>query len=253
MTKPDEQPPIDQVHAVGTLGEPSRRKLYDYIASVDTWVGRDEAAEAAGLQRGVAAHHLDRLADEGLLEIDYQRLTGRSGPGAGRPAKVYRRSTTDIGVSLPPRDYEFAGNLLADAIAESQAHGTDVAESVTTSARQAGERLGRTAAERSRSLEGPDREREALVTTLRDHGFEPHRSDDGTIVLHNCPFHLLAQRHTDMICGMNHTLIAAAIDEIGDDSLHALLCPDPETCCVRIRTDSTDDDHSGSGIVTPTS
>ena len=83
------QPPtIDQIAALSVLGEPSRRALYDHIVSAGDWVGRDAAADAAGIQRGVAAHHLDRLAEEGLLDVDYQRLTGRTGPGAGRPAKV---------------------------------------------------------------------------------------------------------------------------------------------------------------------
>ncbi|MGB3031563.1 MAG: transcriptional regulator, partial [Candidatus Microthrix parvicella] len=123
------QPPtIDQIAALSVLGEPSRRALYDYIVLAGDWVGRDAAADAAGIQRGVAAHHLDRLADEGLLDVDYQRLTGRTGPGAGRPAKVYRRSALEFDIALPPRDYELAGRLLADAVVDAQSSGGDISE-----------------------------------------------------------------------------------------------------------------------------
>src|SRR5262245_18074991 len=94
----------EELEAIGALAEPSRRALYDYVVRRREWVSRDEAADAVGLQRGVAAHHLDRLADEGLFEVGFQRRSGRTGPGAGRPAKVYRRARRDFGVTLPRRD-----------------------------------------------------------------------------------------------------------------------------------------------------
>src|SRR4051812_10541530 len=106
---------LDAVAVVGALADPKRRALYDAITEDGGWVSREEAADLLGLERGTAAHHLDRLADDGLLEVDFQRRTGRQGPGAGRPAKLYRRARREVEVSLPPRDYERAGRLLADA------------------------------------------------------------------------------------------------------------------------------------------
>ena len=97
--------------AVTSLGEPTRRALYDYVVSMGDWVGRDQVAAETGLERGTAAHHLDRLVEDGLLEVTFQRLTGRQGPGAGRPAKLYRRSRAEFDVSLPPRDYELAAQM----------------------------------------------------------------------------------------------------------------------------------------------
>ncbi|MCZ7631147.1 MAG: hypothetical protein M5U19_19820 [Microthrixaceae bacterium] len=88
--------------ALRALGEPTRRALYDHVVAVGDWVGRDAAADAVGIERPNAAHHLDRLAADGLLEVDYRRISGRRGPGAGRPAKLYRRALTEIGVTLPP-------------------------------------------------------------------------------------------------------------------------------------------------------
>lgn len=51
-------------------------------------MSRAEAADAVGVARTLAAFHLGKLVDAGLLEVAHRRLTGRSGPGAGRPAKV---------------------------------------------------------------------------------------------------------------------------------------------------------------------
>src|SRR4051812_50170585 len=113
----------DALDSIGALSEPSRRALYDYVVERRDWVSREQAAEALGLQRGIAAHHLDRLADDGLLEIDYRRLNNRRGPGAGRPAKGYRRAESEGGLSLPPRDYELAGRGVANAAGRTQRGG----------------------------------------------------------------------------------------------------------------------------------
>src|SRR3954454_15099535 len=92
-----------QVAAVAALAEPTRRRLYDHVARAAEPVGRDDAAEALGLPRATTAFHLDRLVDDGLLEAVFARRSGRTGPGAGRPAKLYRRSPCSVSVSLPER------------------------------------------------------------------------------------------------------------------------------------------------------
>src|SRR5690349_17159553 len=106
---------VDEVAAVALLDEPPRRAVYDWVSAQHRPVSRDEVAGATGMSRGLAAFHLDRLAAGGLLETEFRRLTGRTGPGAGRPAKLYRRAERDITVSLPDRRYELAAGLLADA------------------------------------------------------------------------------------------------------------------------------------------
>ena len=115
------------------------------------WVARDTAADAVGLERGTAAHHLDRLAADGLLDVDYQRRSGRRGPGAGRPAKLYRRARRDIDVSLPPRAYELAGRLLAEAADTSRVEGIDITSALDAAARAEGRRL---ADETARAIAG---------------------------------------------------------------------------------------------------
>jgi predicted ArsR family transcriptional regulator len=230
---PDDLDDLDALDALGALAEPHRRRLYDFVVSARRWVSREEAADASGLGRSVASHHLDRLADDGLLEIDYRRMNDRRGPGAGRPAKVYRRAATDVAVHLPPRDYELAGRLLAEAADDANRTGTPIDVAVGDAARRAGTAIGASA--RSR-LQGRSRgaARRAVVDELGARGFEPEVVDDDRIVLHNCPFHQLAQAHTDLICGMNLCLFEGLLAQVGAAALRARLEPDPEQCCVQL-------------------
>src|SRR5688572_1811574 len=112
----DKQGPDDPIRAVALLEEPNRRRLYDLIVGRREPIGRDEAASELAISRELAAFHLDRLLGAGLLEAEYRRLGGRTGPGAGRPAKLYRRSSREIAISLPARRYDAAASVMADAL-----------------------------------------------------------------------------------------------------------------------------------------
>src|SRR3954465_4235620 len=92
-----------QVAAVAALAEPTRRRLYEYVVRRPHPVSRDDVAGALGLPRPTAAFHLDRLVADGLLDVHYERRTGRTGPGAGRPAKLYRRGGGGGGAARAPR------------------------------------------------------------------------------------------------------------------------------------------------------
>jgi predicted ArsR family transcriptional regulator len=241
---------LDPLNALGALVEPNRRALYEHVAATGDWVSRDQAADAVGLERGTAAHHLDRLAADGLLDVEFRRLSGRTGPGAGRPAKLYRRSRRELEVSLPHRDYELAGQMLAEAADRSRTEGLDIEAALDDVARAHGERL---ADEVRAELAGADRRptptpassaaassasaarRRAVVDLLDRHGFAPDERD-GTIVLRNCPFHRLAQRHRDLICGMNLCLLGSAVASVDGTDLVARLEPEDELCCVRLHS-----------------
>lgn len=219
--------------AVSALGEPRRRALYDHVVSTGDWVSRDQAAEAVGAERGTAAHHLDRLAADGLLEVEYRRLSGKEGPGAGRPSKLYRRSPLEIEVSLPPRRYTLAAELLAGAVDRSITDGTPVAASLDSQAADEGNRLGDEIVRRveRNGATTVDERRDAVVEVLAEYGFEPF-VEDGVVVLRNCPFHQVAQQYTDLICGMNLSLLDSALERVGDTGLEARLNPGPDRCCV---------------------
>ncbi|MGH9247861.1 MAG: helix-turn-helix transcriptional regulator [Acidimicrobiales bacterium] len=227
----------DELAAISALGDPRRRALYDFIAGTGDWVSRDQAADAVGLERGTAAHHLERLAADGLLDVHYQRLSGRQGPGAGRPAKLYRRARRDFELSLPPRDYELAGQMLAEAADRSRTQGTNIVIALDQVASAEGERLAakiRTRLVASGARRSAASRRQVVVDALQEQGFEPSRRDDGTVVLRNCPFHQLARQHTDLICGMNLCLVAAAVEAVGNTGLDARLEPEDGLCCVKL-------------------
>jgi predicted ArsR family transcriptional regulator len=220
-----------QVSAVAALDEPTRRRLYDHVVREPDPVSRDEAAAALELPRTTAAFHLDRLVDEGLLDVVYARRSGRTGPGAGRPAKLYRRSACDVAVSLPERRYDLAGLLLADAVEEADRSG----ESARAVLARHASALGRTLAEQV--LAGDEQDtRGAVLRVLEGHGYEP-RDIDGSIALANCPFHLLAQEHTALVCGMNLQLLQGLLDRLGSSGLTAHLYPAAGLCCVRLESE----------------
>ena len=222
-----------ELDAVGALAEPTRRALYEYVVAERRWVSRDEAAQALGLRRGITVHHLDRLADDGLLETDHQRRSGRTGPGAGRPAKVYRRAQVEVDVSLPPRRYDLAGRLLTVAADRSRVEGTPIALAIDEAARAEGDRIAEAGLRRLPQDADGDARREVLFDVLRERGFEPDTGDDGVTVLHNCPFHLLSEDHPELICGMNLGLLGAVVDGLGATDLDPRLEPQPGECCVR--------------------
>jgi predicted ArsR family transcriptional regulator len=228
-----------QVSGVGSLAEPTRRALYRYVVAQTGPVSRDQAAEGAGLPRHAAKFHLDKLVEEGLLDTEFRRLSGRRGPGAGRPTKLYRRSSREVSVTLPPRHYDLAGSILAAAVEDAARDGSPVLRAVERAATDAGRRLAAdgvsdradTAAHGGRDRADTADPLDVVSTALAVHGYEP-RIENGALLLANCPFHALAREHTALVCGMNLHLITALLGERGHTELHAMLDPGPDRCCV---------------------
>jgi predicted ArsR family transcriptional regulator len=216
--------PLEPVDALSTLGDVTRRGAYEYVCAQGRPVGRDEVAGALGIGRTLAAYHLDRLARAGLLSVAYARRSGRTGPGAGRPAKLYERSDHEVAVSVPPRDYGVAARLLADAAARDEHGATRLA------LRDAAESLGQELAATAAGASDLDR-------LLRERGYEPYVDDAGVMRLRNCPFHAVAQSHPEVVCDMNLSLLAATLAGLRAD-LQAVLEPGPGRCCVAIKASS---------------
>jgi predicted ArsR family transcriptional regulator len=223
----------ERVSGVASLAEPQRRALYQFVVSRGGAVSKDEAAAAMGVARSVATFHLDRLVADGLLVHEFRRLTGRQGPGAGRPAKLYRRAPGEVSVSLPARHYDLAAGLLAAAVNDATQTGTPVGKALTRVATARGRALG----ERAREDAGKRPSRRALLHAalgvLDEQGYEPHQHGN-EIVLANCPFHALVDEQRDLVCGMNRDLLCGMADAVGDDVLAARLAPSEGSCCVRL-------------------
>jgi predicted ArsR family transcriptional regulator len=212
--------------AAAALDEPTRRQLYDHVVRQAAPVGRDEVAAALGIPRATVAFHLDKLVAGHLLEVTFQRRTGRSGPGAGRPAKLYQRSAHQLTVSIPERHYELAGQLLAAALEDAEERDEPARTALNRRAREYGQELGT-------AIRAHDQGPHALQHALETQGFEP-RTEDGEILLGNCPFHSLATAHTDLVCGMNLDLLDGLLSGLGEQAVRARLRPTPGQCCVRL-------------------
>lgn len=214
---------MEDASPLSALADPIRRRLYGFVAGQDRPVHREEAAATVGISRTLAAYHLDRLTDAGLLATSYARPDGRTGPGAGRPAKHYEPSDKEVSITVPPRTYDVLARLLADALA------ADTTGYVTSALLAAAEQEGRTA-----SIDDSD-----LMTALRNRAYEPVVAATGDIELLNCPFHRVAQSHTQLICNLNHALLRGTLAGHGDDPNRAELAPRPGHCCVVIHPADT--------------
>lgn len=210
----------DQLETVCSLGDPTRRALYEHVARAREPVSRDDAAEAVNVDRSVAAYHLDKLVDEGLLAASFARPEGRGGPGAGRPAKHYERADVEVTASAPPRDYRLIADLLARAL------DAGASSEVAGALHDAAQGLG---AELAEETDGGQ-----LWDLLEAHGYQPYRDSDG-IRLRNCPFHRLARAHTELVCGVNLAMMAGVVDRLETSDVEPTLDPAPGRCCVTFR------------------
>jgi predicted ArsR family transcriptional regulator len=219
-----------QVAGIGALADATRRNLYEYVIAQREPVGREQAAKALDLALHTASFHLDKLVAEGLLEVEYRRLSGRTGPGAGRPSKLYKRAQEEFAISLPPRHYDLVGDILASAVVRVD-EGEDLTQALHDSAHEEGLAASSVVAPGGE----PDSQNSVAdaIKVLRAQGFEPQIEDE-LLVLHNCPFDSLAQKHTDLVCGLNVDFVQGVLDGTGCSGLKACLDPGPGRCCVTL-------------------
>jgi len=226
MSAPDARP--SDIAGVACLDEPVRRRLYDVVTEHGEPMSREQAAAAAGVALHTAKFHLDKLADAGLLEVEFRRLTDRTGPGSGRPSKLYRRADREISVALPSRHYDLLSRILARAIVEAERLG----QSPTTAARKVAYAEGRALGDQRRDA-GPA-STETLVEALADSGYEPH-GGDGEVTLRNCPFHRAASEQTEFVCSVNLDFVTGVCDGLDCADTDPVLDPAAGRCCVVLR------------------
>ena len=220
------------LEALGTLADDHRRRMYLFIRDKGRPVGRDEAAATVGISRKLAAFHLDKLVEKGLLKAHYMRLSEKRGPGAGRPSKVYEPTEYETSVSIPSRSYEFAAKILIEAMRHTGPWNTTVPEA----ARGEGFALGhKVRSDKRLRSPGDKRTLELTHEVLYDRGYEPYRDDQGDVRLRNCPFHELAQQSVEIVCGLNQAFIDGFLKGLGNESVTAVLDPKPGQCCVRLQ------------------
>lgn len=225
-----------QIAGIAALEEPARRALYFHVVDRGGGVSREAAAAAAGVSRALAAFHLDKLVEAGLLVVEFRRLTGKTGPGAGRPAKLYSRAPDQVAVSLPPRSYALVAGLFAEALDRDPGPARRELKRV---ARAFGRQLARATRDSARGrARAGGAGLGALVAALESLGYEPVTRPDGEVRLRNCPFHALTERHKDLVCGANLALLGGLVGERAGakaGKFEAVLDPQPGMCCVALR------------------
>ena len=221
--------------AIALLADPLRRRLYELVRTAGHPVSREQAADGTGISRSLAAFHIDKLVDRGLLTFDYARPEGRTGPGAGRPSKLYQPSNLEVEVSIPERQYDVIGKMLVDSILAEPGE-----EARTAVAGKVASAEGRRIGEQVRASlrmrpPGSERAIAAAAGILRDRGYEPYSAEDGSLRLRSCPFHALARHAPELVCRMNRHFIESILRGIGNQTVEAALEPTPGQCCVVLR------------------
>lgn len=211
----------DRVSAIGCLDDPVRRSVYEAVTRHPDGVDRSTLADELGLARSTAAFHLERLVAEGLIDAFTKRVGLRTGPGSGRPTKLYRRSELETSVSVPDRHYDLAADLMARAIERTAQGGDEIRGALQAVAREAGVEKGRAAG--------------SLTRVLEQNGYEPGDDGDGGFALHNCPFHRLAREHTTTVCALNVGFLTGARDGAGADEYAIAPAIAGAPCCAHIR------------------
>ena len=219
----------DKLTRLASLAEPVRRALYEFVIRQDHKVSRDEAAKGVKISRALAAFHLDRLADDGLLDTTYRRPPGRSGPGAGRPSKLYQRAAEPVEFTTPPQNYGLIARVLTASIGDARAK-----EAADEAARARGLALGRDARRRAGTSAADGVLVRKLTEVLRENGFEPVPKND-ELRLRNCPFDALANDYRNVVCGMNFSMQRGILEGLGADKVDAVFEPTPGACCVAFR------------------
>jgi predicted ArsR family transcriptional regulator len=222
----------DAIKRLCVLDDPARRSCYLAIRTARHPLTRADVAQQVGISVRLAAFHLEKLLSEGFLEAGYEREPAPT--GVGHPAKRYRPAGVELEVSIPPRRYDLATDILAEALGEVGSEGrSDTLDEV---AADYGRQIGR----RTRRRNGETR----LMTALLLVGYDPAAANDH-IVLHNCPFQQAAQTRPDVVCRMNRALLAGIVEGVQARSFDAVLDRAPGRCCVLLSPSSLRPEQRG--------
>lgn len=227
MPKPTFQ---QRIVALAALRDPIRRRLYRYVSERTAAVGRDEVAAELRVSRAMAAFHLDKLEQAGLLRAHYRRLSGRTGRGAGRPSKLYRRSRREFAVTIPERNHELLARWLSEAASE-----TGDSSTVDEAAHDYGWALGGRVRRRIPGRPAPQRLADCIADVVKEIGFEPVGADTGEVWSRNCPFEPLSRQYPDVVCHAAVAMVRGVIGGVGADQVSVDRADRPDHCCLLLR------------------
>ncbi len=209
-----------RLQAVASLGDPIRRTVFELVRDSGEALSRDDCAEQLELPKSTIRAHLDRLVDEHLLLVEFRKVGAKTGPGSGRPTKLYTVAQNEVSASVPPRHYDLAAGVLAAAVQHCIDTGIGIAAALVEVAFEEGRRLGA--------------ESGNIHQLLAATGYSPEPDGAGGTIMANCPFHSLSKAHTNVVCSLNGSLLSGALEGCAD-TCHDL-APDAEIshCCARL-------------------
>lgn len=222
--------------ALATLGDAQRRRIYGFVRAAAGPVTREDTAAAMGISRSLAAFHLDKLLDAGLLSSH----TAQSGDSRrpGRRPKAYQPSDLEVQVNIPTRRHQLLAEILAETVA-----GAPTARRIRPAAlrvaRERGQALGRSVRTSIRGAVGKERGMALAQEALAASGYQPVRTSEGSLRLRNCPFQPIAGQARELVCGLNHSYLSGLVDAIGAPRIEAALAPQTSGCCVELRPAAT--------------
>lgn len=241
----EESPGVSALTAIAALSDPFRRRLYRFIRRAHGPVNREQAAASVGISRKLAAFHLDKLVEVGLLHATHERVGHVR--KVGRTPKVYQPTQAVVRISIPEHQHDLLAEILLDAVVNQRTDET-AQQAALRLATQHGEELGR--AERARLRPGRLGAERALTMTqnvLARYGFEPARDNPTTIRLRNCPFHPLTPKAPELVCAINHAFLTGFLHGLQATTVHAALAPHPPECCVQLHARPITNNPDGTG------
>ena len=207
------------MHRLEAIGDRELRKALLFARAQQQPVTADEVAAAQGIHRNVARSRLERLAEAGLLIASFERRTGRTGPGAGRPAKTYRVAPELTAIEFPKRRYEQLIGLVVDALPE-RARRDRLRELGIAFGRELGREARLRAAKTFRTALG------RVCAALGDLGYHASvaevNGERAVIATATCPLRPLVRVHPELATvdrGMWAALAARALDGINVDQI----------------------------------
>lgn len=200
------------MNRLDSIGAQGLRQALLYVRGSAEPVTADDAAAGLEVHRSVARARLERLAGAGLLVTSFRRRSGRTGPGAGRPAKLYSAAPETRALEFPPRHLpDLVGRLLEEIPTAGREEAL----------RRAGEDFGRDLA-RTAGLQPSRNAEEGLervCAAVRSLGFqaalESYDGDSAVIGTPTCPLRPLVTEQPEAALidrGMWSGLVASGID-----------------------------------------
>lgn len=183
--------------AESALSQPTRARLFALLGELGRAAGTAELAAQLNLHPNGVRRHLERLAEEGLVERRRQRQE------RGRPRDVWRIAPGAHPGGRSPRAYADLARWLARA--------TGSGHRGLRGIEAAGREIGRELAG-GRETGGE----EALLTTLTALGFQPRIDGRGAkqvrIRLRNCPYRDAVRENQPLVCALHKGLTRGLLD-----------------------------------------